>query len=63
MIHWLPVAAWTDFKIIALVYKCLQGNAIEYLQNLVTQKPVFIRTLLSMYLKEANTPFHQGHLV
>ena len=32
--------AWIDFKILVLVYKCLWGNAPNYLKNLITLNPV-----------------------
>ena len=34
-LHWLPVRSRIDFKITVLVYKCLHGEAPEYLQNLL----------------------------
>ena len=34
-LHWLPVKCRIDFKIAVLVYKCLHGEAPEYLQNLL----------------------------
>ena len=34
-LHWLPIRSWIDFKIAVLVYKCLHGEASEYLQNLL----------------------------
>ena len=34
-LHWLPIRSWIDFKIAVLVYKCLHGEAPEYLQNLL----------------------------
>ena len=35
-LHWLPIKARVDFKILTLIHKCLSGNAPEYLQNLIT---------------------------
>ena len=35
-LHWLPIKARVDFKILTLITKCLSGNAAEYLQNLIT---------------------------
>ena len=32
-LHWLPFTSRIDFKIAVLVYKCLHGKALEYLQN------------------------------
>ena len=34
-LHWLPIRSRINFKIAVLVYKCLQGEAPEYLQNLL----------------------------
>ena len=36
LLHWLPIKARVDFKILTLIHKCLSGNALEYLQNLIT---------------------------
>ena len=35
-LHWLPIRSQINFKIVVLVYKCLHGEAPEYLQNLLT---------------------------
>ena len=34
-LHWLPIRARTDFKILTLVHKCLSGNAPSYLTDLL----------------------------
>ena len=34
-LHWLPIDLRIKFKILCFVYKCLDGNAPEYLQNLL----------------------------
>ncbi|XP_067660309.1 uncharacterized protein [Haliotis asinina] len=34
-LHWLPVKARIDFKILCLTYKCLRGLAPSYLSNLL----------------------------
>ena len=34
-LHWLPVKKRIDFKILSLVHKCLYGQALEYLRNLL----------------------------
>ena len=39
-LHWVPIRAQIDFKILVLVYKCLWGNAPKYLKNLITLNPV-----------------------
>ena len=35
-LHWLPIKARVDFKMLTVIHKCLSGNAPEYLQNLIT---------------------------
>ena len=32
-LHWLPVQKRIDFKVLTMVYKCLNGNAPEYLKR------------------------------
>ena len=32
-LHWLPIQAWIDFKILVLTHKSLHGKAPEYLIN------------------------------
>ena len=34
-LHWLPIRARIDFKILTLVHKCLSGNAPGYLSDLL----------------------------
>ena len=34
-LHWLPVKAWDDFKVLLLTYKALHGFAPTYLVDLV----------------------------
>ena len=34
-LHWLPIIARIDFKILTLVHKCLSGNAPSYLIDLL----------------------------
>ena len=34
-LHWLPIKARVDFKILTLIHKCLSGSAPEYLQSLI----------------------------
>ena len=39
-LHWLLIRSWINFKVAVLVYKCLHGEAPEYLQNpLITHVP------------------------
>ena len=33
-LHWLPIKSWINFKKAVFVYKCLHGEAPEYLHNL-----------------------------
>ena len=35
LLHWLPIAARIEFKISVLVYKSFQGDAPEYIHNLL----------------------------
>ena len=37
-LHWLPISARIDFKIILLVFKCLNNMAPSYLQSLIRLK-------------------------
>lgn len=37
-IHWLPVPARIEFKILVTVFKCIQGTAPPYLQELVRMR-------------------------
>ena len=34
-LHWLPVKARTEFEIALIIYKCLNGNALKYLKDLL----------------------------
>ena len=34
-LHWLPIKAWIDFKVLTLVHRCLSADAPEYLRNLL----------------------------
>ena len=36
-LHWLPLRAGIDNKLLTLVYKCLQGNTPEYLKELIVE--------------------------
>ena len=41
MLHWLPISARVQYKILLIVYKCLHGLAPEYLVSLLSMyKPV-----------------------
>ena len=37
-LHWLPIEARIDFKILVLVFKCLNGLAPKYLSDLITPR-------------------------
>ena len=34
-LHWLPVSARIDYKILVIVYKCLNGTAPKYLRAML----------------------------
>ena len=34
-LHWLPMRAWIQYKILLLVYKCVQRTAPTYIQELI----------------------------
>ena len=36
-LHWLPIRARKDHKVLTLVYKCIQGNAPEYYKELIVE--------------------------
>ncbi|KAK6191060.1 hypothetical protein SNE40_002808 [Patella caerulea] len=36
-LHWLPVSARIDFKVLCLTYQCVSGEAPDYLFNLIQQ--------------------------
>ena len=36
-LHWLPIKSRIKFKILVLVFKCLRGEAPEYLMNLLVR--------------------------
>lgn len=36
-LHWLPVRFWIEFKILLLVYKCMNGAAPSYLVELLSR--------------------------
>ena len=41
-LHWLPIRARIDFKILTLVHKCLSGNAPGYLTDLLVPLTILI---------------------
>ena len=46
-LHWLPIRARTDFKILTLVHKCLSGNAPGYLTDLLVPLEAYCEGLRS----------------
>ena len=38
ILHWLPIKARIEFKILLLVHKCMINTAPEYLKNLIIQR-------------------------
>ena len=46
-LHWLPVSARIDFKILVMTHNCINGLAPPYLQELIKQKKTTPRTLRS----------------
>ena len=34
-LHWLPIGSRIDFKILTLIHKCLHGQVLDYLSNLL----------------------------
>ena len=37
-LHWLPVRARIEFKILTIVYRCLHGTAPSYLESLIDRE-------------------------
>ena len=37
-LHWLPVKQRTEFKMLSIIFKCIIGEAPEYLQELINIK-------------------------
>ena len=37
-LHWLPIRARKEHRLLTLVYKCLQGNAPQYLRELIAEE-------------------------
>ena len=46
-LHWLPIKSRIKFKILTLVYKCLRGEATDYLRKLLIRCPEATHTLRS----------------
>jgi hypothetical protein len=54
--HFLPCGLRIKFKICTLVFRCLKGNAPEYLQNLIKMKP----SLPSLRVYDDSTLLHES---
>ena len=52
-LHWLPIKQWIKFKILTLVYKCINDQAPKYLQNLLAVNPI------SNWSTHSNSKFKQ----
>ena len=46
-LHWLPCKTRTDFKILCLVYKCINDIAPGYLKSLISLHPKSARNMRS----------------
>ena len=56
--HWLPIKQRIKFKILTLVYKCINNQAPSYLQNLLTVNPTSNRSTHSnSKFKQLIVPF------
>ena len=51
-LHWLPVKSRIKFKILVLVFKCLRGEAPEYLMNLLVRCTELTHNLRSSNIKD-----------
>ena len=57
-LHWLPIKLMIKFKILTLVYKCINNQAPSYLQNLLTVNPTSNRpTHSNSKYKQLVVPF------
>ena len=56
-LHWLPIRARIECKLLTMTYKCLNGDAPEYLSDLLSVVPESRRTLrLSNKYKQLVVP-------
>ena len=46
-LHWLPIRACIQYKILVIVYKCLDNSAPDYLKDLLVHNPVIRQGLRS----------------
>ena len=51
-LHWLPIKSRIKFKILVLVFKCLRGEAPEYLMNLLVRCTEWTHNLRSSNIKD-----------
>ena len=51
-LHWLPIKSRIKFKILVLVFKCLRGEAPEYLMNLLVRCNEWTHNLRSSNIKD-----------
>ena len=51
-LHWLPIKSRIKFKVLVLVFKCLKGEALEYLRNLLVRCPKSAHNLRSNNIKD-----------
>ena len=57
-LHWLPIKQRIKFKILTLVYKCINNQAPSYFQNLLTVNPTSNRpTHSNSKYKQLVVPF------
>ena len=52
-LHWLPIKQWIKFKVLTLVYKCINNQAPSYHKNLLTVNPI------SNWSTHSNSKFKQ----
>ena len=52
MLHWLPIKFRIQFKILLLVYKCLNGQAPSYLSELLELKVTISRLVFNSHVTE-----------
>ena len=51
-LHWLPIRSRIKFKILTLVFRCLRGDAPDYLKNFLLRCPETSRALRSSNIKD-----------
>ena len=44
-LHWLPISARIEHKLLTITYKCLNGDALDYLSDLLSVIPASTRML------------------